>query len=49
MSDAIFPNSSVLSLLVQLIGAFLGIGICIAFIGWVVGYVIWFIIDALRY
>lgn len=49
MNDVLFPNSDVMNLLVQLIGAFLGIGILVAFIGWVLGYVIWFIIDAMRY
>lgn len=49
MSDAIFPPADVLSSIVEYVGSFVAAGVGIAFIGWVLGYVIYFIIDTLRY
>lgn len=49
MTDAIFPPADVLNTLVGFVGAFVAAGVGIAFIGWALGYVIYFIIDILRY
>lgn len=49
MADVIFLPSDVLSSLVHFVGEYVAAGVGIAFIGWVLGYVIYFIIDVLRY
>lgn len=49
MDDALFPAAEVLSMLVDFCGGYVGVGVALAFIGWVLGYVIFFVIDALRY
>lgn len=49
MTDALFPSNEVLSVIVAFVGQYVGVGVGIAFIGWVLGYVVYFIIDALRY
>lgn len=49
MTDVIFLPADSLSGLVSFVGAFVGVGVGVAFIGWALGYAIYFIIDVLRY
>lgn len=49
MDNALFPSSDVLDSLVGFCGQYVAVGVGLAFVGWVLGYVIYFIVDALRY
>lgn len=49
MDDALFVANDVMTVLVDFIGQYTAAGVGIAFIGWVLGYVIYFVIDALKY
>lgn len=49
MADTLFPSEEVLTALVDFVGQYVAAGVGIAFIGWALGYAIYFIIDALRY
>lgn len=49
MGDALFPSADTLSALVSAAGQYVGAGVGIAFIGWVLGYAIFWIIDTMRY
>lgn len=49
MPDVLFPSSDVLRSLTDLAGQFVAAGVAVGFVGWGLGYVIWFVIDALRF
>lgn len=49
MIDTLFPSAEVLDTIVGFIGQYSFWGVGIAFVGWLLGYVLWFVIDALRY
>lgn len=48
MSDALFLSSDELSALVGFIGEFVGFGVALGCIFWMLGYVVWFVVDALK-
>ena len=48
MMDALFLDAESLGTLVTTIAEFVGFGLGLAFVFWVLGYVVWFIIDACR-
>lgn len=48
MSDDLFLSASELSALVGYIGEFVGFGVALGAIFWVLGYVMWWVIDSMR-
>lgn len=49
MDDALFPSGEALAALVDCVGQYAFWGVGIAFVGWALGYAIWWVIDAMRY
>lgn len=49
MDDALFPSGESLAALVDFVGQYALWGVGIAFVGWALGYAIWWVIDAMRY
>lgn len=48
MDSALFLSGESLSALVGYVGQYAGAGVGIGVISWLLGYVIWFVIDLLR-
>lgn len=49
MPDSLFPSADVLAVLTENTSQFVAAGVGIGFIAWALGFVIWFVIDALRF